>query len=540
MRVSGNIVDVINGEIFSGTIEFKDGFIKSISRDTVKYETYILPGLIDAHCHIESSMLCPSEFARITSVCGTIATVSDPHEIANVLGIEGVFFMMDNGRQVPFRFFFGAPSCVPATPFETAGASIDEETIDILLRDPHIKYLSEMMNFPGVINNDPVVMKKIAIAKKYHKPIDGHAPGLTGETLKKYIGAGITTDHETFRYEEGEEKISLGMKLIIREGSAAKNFETLSPLIEKYPHLCMFCTDDIHPDELVTGHINTIVKKAIQSGIDIMKVLRCACVNPVLHYGLDTGLLRVGDKADFIQVNSLEEMHVIRTFVNGEVVAENGKTYMTSTNTIHVNRFETNKKTIEDFLIPGIKERTANIIEVENKQIITGWLRSKLKPQKGFFKADPERDILKLALICRYNDTRPVVAFVKNFGLKKGAIASSVSHDSHNILVVGVSDEDICRAVNLVIENKGGFSVVSEDFQEVLTLPIGGLMTDEDGYKVAKRYSILDGLAKRLGSQLDSPFMTLSFMALPVIPRLKLSDQGLFDVDRLRFIEVLD
>ncbi|MBP8625512.1 MAG: adenine deaminase [Syntrophorhabdales bacterium] len=540
MRVSGNIVDVLNKEIFPGTIEFRDGIIASIVKERHRYETYILPGFIDAHCHIESSMLCPSEFARIASTHGTVATISDPHEIANVLGIDGVYFMMENGKQVPFNFYFGAPSCVPATPFETSGASIDIEAIEMLLKNPQIKYLGEMMNFPGVINNDPLVMNKIVIAKKYNKPVDGHAPGLSEEALRKYIDAGITTDHETFTYEEGEEKISLGMKLIIREGSAAKNFDTLSPLIEKYPDSCMLCSDDKHPDDLTRGHINSIVKKAIFLGIDPMKVLKSACINPVFHYNLDIGLLRIQDWADFIEVDDLVNLNIIKVYIKGEIVTENRASKISSIKPDYVNRFEAKPKMPYDFALPGNNKRIANIIEAINDQIITGWIKLPLNPEKGFFRTDIEKDILKIALICRYADKPPVVAFVKNFGLKKGAIASSVSHDSHNIVAVGTNDEDLSRAVNLIIENKGGLAIAAADTEEVLPLPVAGLMADGDGYRIGERYSIIDSLTKKFGSNLYSPFMTLSFMALPVIPRLKLTGKGLFNVDESRFIDVFE
>lgn len=540
MRVSGNIVDLFQGRIFPGTVEVAEGRIVSITKEKTSNGTFILPGFIDAHCHIESSLLCPSEFARIAVVHGTVATISDPHEIANVLGLEGVYFMMNNGRQVPFYFYFGAPSCVPATPFETAGAVLGIEETALLLGDPEIKYLGEMMNYPGVINADPTVMGKIAIAKSLDKPIDGHAPGLIGDALKAYIKAGISTDHETFKYEEGEEKLHLGMKIIIREGSAAKNFDTLFPLIEKYPDRCMFCSDDKHPDELVAGHINEMVKKAIHLGLDPIKVLRVACLNPVIHYNLDSGLLRKGDRADFIEVDSMENLHVLRTFIGGKIVAEEGVPRIDAINPACINRFAAKSTVPGDFAVKGRNDKIANIIEAISGQVTTGWLRVKLKAENGLFHSDPERDILKIALICRYAERPPVVAFVKNFGLKKGAIASSVSHDAHNIIAVGVRDEDLCRAVNLVIKNKGGLALVSDEIEEILPLPLAGLMSQGDGYRVAEKYASLDRMAKGLGSRLKAPFMTLSFMALPVIPRLKLTDRGLFNVEESKFIDIFE
>lgn len=540
MEISGNIVDILNNRVFPGTIEFKNGVITSIRKDNHNYKTFILPGFVDAHCHIESSMLCPSEFARIAITHGTVACVSDPHEIANVLGLEGIYFMMDNGSKTNFKFFFGAPSCVPATELETSGATIDLVALEMLLKNPKIKYLSEMMNFPGVINNDPIVKEKLNLAVRYNKPIDGHAPGLRGEALKKYISAGITTDHETFCFEEGEEKINLGMKLIIREGSAAKNFDTLSPLIEKYPHMCMLCSDDKHPDDLVAGHIDSIVKKALLAGIEPIKVLTSCCVNPVVHYKLDLGLLRVGDSADFIEVDNLKNLNVLKTYINGELVAENGVSLIPSINPVCLNKFEVKKKSPSDFAKAGSYPRIANVIEAIDGQVITGHVKLPMKPKKGFFVPDISNDILKLALVCRYLDKPPVVAFVKNFCLKKGAMASSVSHDSHNIVAVGTNDKDICRAVNLIIKKKGGLSIVSDDIEEILPLPVGGLMAEGDGYMVADKYSKLNRLAKDFGSTLSAPFMTLSFMALPVIPQLKVTDNGLFHVGERRFIGLFE
>ncbi len=534
MKVSGNIADVINSTIYPGTILINDGKIIDITRDNKRYSTYILPGFIDSHVHIESSMLVPSEFARLAVVHGTVASVSDPHEIANVLGINGVRFMIENGKTVPFNFFFGASPCVPATTFETSGASIDAEGIEELLGKEDIKYLSEMMNFPGVINEDTDTMEKIAAAKRHGKPVDGHAPGLRGEQLKKYISAGISTDHETFQYEEGVEKISLGMKLLIREGSAAKNLDALSPLIQQYPDKCMLCSDDKHPDDLVAGHINELVKKCLHLGIDIMTVLRCACVNPAIHYGLDTGLLRIGDYADFIEVDNFERFDILKTYINGEMVAEHGKTLLPHVSVTIPNNFKATPKSAGDFFISG-EERPINIIEVINNQVITGRASMTGKASGGNIVSDVERDILKLVVVNRYENCPPAIGFVKNFGLKRGAIASSIAHDSHNIVAVGSTDEDICNAVNLVIKHMGGLSVAYDNVREILPLPVAGLMSNEDGYGIAQRYSRLDHLAKQLGSFLSSPFMTLSFMALLVIPKLKLSDKGLFDGERFQF-----
>jgi adenine deaminase len=539
MKISANIVDILNSTIYPGTISIQNGTIAAISRDNESYDTFILPGFIDAHVHIESSMLAPSEFSRLAAIHGTVATVSDPHEIANVLGINGVRFMIENGNSVPFKFYFGAPSCVPATVFETSGASIGRYEIETLLKSNEIKYLSEMMNFPGVIGGDPDVMAKIKIAKEYGKPIDGHAPGLRGETLKRYIDAGISTDHETFQYDEGEEKLSLGMKLLIREGSAAKNFDTLSHLITKYPEQCMLCSDDKHPDDLVDGHINSLVKRAIIMGIDKMIILKCACVNPALHYGLDVGLLRVGDDADFIEIDDLSSFNILKTYIKGRVVAENGKPLLPYIAVNSINNFKTAMHNAGEFAIKAGGSK-AHIIEAINHQVITGSVQAMLKKENGYIIPDIERDILKLTVVNRYGNSLPAIGFVKNFGLVKGAIASSVSHDSHNIVAVGVTDEDICNAVNLVIEHKGGLAVSYDNAREILPLPIAGLMSDGDGFSVARSYSRIDRLAKQLGSHLDAPFMTLSFMALLVIPKLKLSDRGLFDGERFNLIDLFE
>lgn len=536
MNVSGNIVDILDSRIYPGTVLVRDGRIEDIIEGGT-YPTWIIPGFIDSHVHVESTLLAPSGFARLAAVHGTVAAVCDPHEIANVLGIAGVEFMIENGAAVPFGFNFGAPSCVPGTPFETAGASLGPEEIEKLLKRRDVKFLAEMMNFPGVINRDPEVMEKIALAVKYGKPVDGHAPGLRGGMLNKYISAGISTDHETCGYDEGVEKLSLGMKLLIREGSAAKDFDTLSPLISRYPDQCMFCSDDLHPDDLAAGHINELIKRGRGLGIDIFTLLKCACLNPARHYGLETGLLRKGDYADFLEVDGLESLNVLKTYLKGELAAEKGSPLLESRRVPRPNRFDTGYKKPADFVVAATGA-CINVIEAADGRIVTGRAQAEPKSVNGNIVSDTGRDILKIAVTNRYADRPPAIGFIRNFGFRKGAIASSVAHDSHNIVAVGVADEDICSAVNLVIEDRGGLAAVGDDFREVLPLPVAGLMSDGDGYAVAKRYSYLDGLAKRLGSRLHSPYMTLSFMSLLVIPRLKLSDRGLFDSESFRFIDL--
>ena len=532
-------MDVVSGSSYPGTLEIKNSRISSIERGGGPYDTYIVPGLIDAHVHIESSMMVPSEFARLAVRHGTVAAVSDPHEIANVLGARGVNFMIENSRQTAFKFYFGAPSCVPVTIFETSGSSLGPEQLEELLKRDDIKYLSEMMNYQGVLDEDKLVMRKIAIAKKYGKRIDGHAPGLTGNSLRKYIDCGITTDHETCSYPEGLEKIKYGMKVQIREGSAAKDLEALLPLLDEHPDFCMFCSDDKHPNDLVQGHINESVRKALQQGIDPVKVLRCACLNPVRHYNLDVGLLQKGDYADFVVVDNLEHFNVLKTFINGRLVAEAGETLLPGVSFEAVNNFFVRRKTAEEFSVMT-KGSIVNVIVAEDGQLITKNMRETPMDFGGKAVSDISRDIVKIVVVNRYHDAPPAVGFIRNIGLKKGAIASSVAHDSHNIVAAGVTDEDIARAVNIVIENRGGLSVVYEDTEKGLPLPVAGLMSERDGFEVAKKYSELDGLAKELGSKLSAPFMTLSFMTLLVIPEIKLSDKGLFDSRKFGFMPLFE
>ncbi|MBY5952134.1 adenine deaminase [Algoriphagus marincola] len=538
MTIQAQLVDIHHRQIRSVNLTIKDGQISKIEETAPDSSLpYLMPGFIDAHVHVESSMLVPSEFARLAVVHGTVATISDPHEIANVCGIEGVDYMIANGKQVPFHFFFGAPSCVPATPFETAGAEIDVQGIEELMSRPEILYLAEMMNWPGAVNRDPIVMEKIEISKKYGKPIDGHAPGLMGDQAEKYVSAGPSTDHECFTYEEGLGKIKLGMKIAIREGSAAKNFEALIDLIDEYPEMIMFCSDDKHPDNLAISHINELAARAVAKGKDLFDVLKAACLNPIEHYSLNVGQVRAGDPADFILVKDLKKFEVLATYIKGQKVAESGKTLIPRVNNEVINNFNTSLKKLEDFRIPasGTKVR---VIEALDGQLITPEIKGEILIRDGFGESNLEKDILKITVVNRYEDAPPAVAFIKNFGLKTGAIASSVGHDSHNIIAVGIDDASICRAVNLLIEAKGGVSAVSGKKEEILPLPVGGIMSPEDGYQVAEAYTRIDRMAKEMGSSLNSPFMTLSFMALLVIPDLKLSDKGLFDGRKFEFCDL--
>lgn len=535
--ISGNIVDVLQEKIYPGTLEIRDGRIISLRRDSRQYSTYIVPGLIDAHVHIESSMLVPAEFGRLAVIHGTVGVVSDPHEIANVLGIAGVRHMLSNSRMSPVTFCFGAPSCVPATAFETAGAHFGIAETEELLGDSAIAYLSEMMNYPGVISRDAGVMSRIALARRYGKCVDGHAPGLSGAQLQQYISAGITTDHEAIDREEALEKIRNGMKILIREGSAARNFSDLHYLIEEYSGACMFCSDDKHPDDLLRGHINEMVKRALGLGYDPMKVFRCASVNPVRHYGMDIGLLQEGDYADCAVVDNLRDFAILKTYIKGEAVAERGRSLIPRRDAEIINNFSAERKAASDFVLRQ-EGSHIRVIEVIDGQLVTNSVRLEPKVSGGWVISDIDRDILKITVVNRYRNERPAVAFVRNFGLKEGAIASSVSHDSHNVVAVGVTDEDIAHAVNTVIEFRGGLAVVRNGRSEVLPLPVAGLMTDEDGFQVAGNYAKMESLARNLGSGLRSPFMALSFMALPVIPKLKLTDRGLFDGEVFSFVDL--
>jgi len=549
--VAGNLVNLIDKTICPAIIEIAAGKIDSIQlTGTIPDPAlpFITAGFVDAHVHIESSMLIPSEFARLAVVHGTVATVSDPHEIANVVGIQGVEYMIENGNTVPFKFNFGAPSCVPATTFETAGATLDATAVEELLKRPEIKYLSEMMNFPGVLFKDEEVMQKIAAAHTLGKPVDGHAPGLMGDKAQQYIEAGISTDHECFTLEEALDKLQRGMKILIREGSAAKNFEALAPLIKNWSNQMMFCSDDKHPDSLVLGHINQLCARAVAKGIDVFDVLNMACINPVAHYKLDVGTLQQGQAADFILLKDLQNFEVIQTWIDGVLVAENGHSLIETKPWHSINHFDCKPVSVADFNYPlnkwGDDENFEQVyvIEALDGQLITNKLLKAITDfeiKENALHSSVANDLLKLVVVNRYTQSPIAKTFIKNFGLKKGALASSVAHDSHNIVAVGVDDESLCKAVNMVIRSTGGIAATDGSDAHIIALPVAGLMTTENGYVVAEAYTRIDQFAKQeLGATLQSPFMTLSFMALLVIPHLKLSDLGLFDGDRFAFTEM--
>ncbi len=535
--VRGNVVDPESRTIRPAEVEVRDQHICAIRETQRPCSSFLLPGFIDAHIHIESSMLAPSEFARAAVTHGTVATVSDPHEIANVLGIAGIQFMLDDAARVPLKVCIGVPSCVPATLFETAGAALDADDVASLLENPRLGYLSEMMNYPGVLHQDQQVMAKLAAAQRIGKPIDGHAPGLRGDEAAAYFAAGITTDHECTTKDEALDKLAAGAKILIRDGSAARNFDALYSLIDEFPERVMFCSDDKHPDQLQENHINRLVRLAVSRGQDMMNVLRCACVNPIDHYGLDVGRLRVGDKADFIEVSDLSTFDIQRTFIDGAIVAEQGAATFSVKASPLKNHFHCQPIEVSDIQLPA-KAKNIRVMEAVEGELITTSSIHPAKIENGYVVPDVQRDLLKIAVVNRYQTAPPAVAFVKNFGLQRGAIASSVSHDCHNIVVVGASDSAMCQAVNAIVQHQGGLAAVDDDQTLVLPLPIAGLMSNQSFEHVGNQYRQLNELAKRLKSPMKAPFMTLSFMTLLVIPALKLSDQGLFDAEKFEFVSV--
>jgi adenine deaminase len=542
--VTGYIVDVFSQRIYKGRVYVNVfGQIERIEEVDVCEERYIMPGFIDSHVHIESSMLTPSEFARSAVVHGVVATVSDPHEIANVMGVEGIEYFIENGKQSGFKFFFGAPSCVPAAPFETSGARLGVEEIDYLLHKNDIWYLSEMMNFPGVIAEDTEVMGKIAIAKKLNKQIDGHAPCLSGNSLEKYIAVGITTDHECMDICEAEEKISLGMKILIREGSAAKNFDALYPLINQYPSHVMLCTDDSHPDDLKNGYINKLVDKALSNGIDFFNLIKAAAVNPVVHYGIPVGLLRAGDFADFIIADSIKPgFKILQTYISGKLVYDRvGERINLHRPKIEIkNNFQATPLKLEDIRIEALSRKNIRAIKVIDKELFTENIV--VKPSVLYDNnliSSTDNDILKIVVLNRYvPDSKPVIGFINGFGLKRGALAGTVAHDSHNLIAIGVDDTSIIKCVNAVIEASGGIAVYADGVTDILPLPVAGIISDKGVDEVATNYDRINKKAKQIGSLLTSPFMTLSFMALIVIPKLKICDKGLFDVNKFCYTDL--
>jgi adenine deaminase len=534
MNISGNIIDIHKRKIYPGTICTEGELISRIVREERGFENYILPGLIDAHIHIESSMCTPGAFAMTAVSRGTTGVVSDPHEIANVLGIDGVKFMIDDAAKVPVKFWFGAPSCVPATSFESSGAVIDSQGLEELLKLPEVKYLAEMMNFPGVIFEDPEVLRKISVAKRSGKPIDGHAPGLSGEDLKKYVKAGISTDHECSTMAEALEKISLGMEILIREGSAARNLDALKDLIATHPDMVMLCSDDLHPEMLGKRHINKVVAKLVSEGYDLFDILRSCTINPAAHYGLDAGLLRPGDPADFIVVDDPRDMNVLETWIDGKKVWDRGQTLFDYTGSEPLNKFYCTGIEKQQITVRRTGEKM-RIIEALEGELITREILADFQTGEWVLP-DLNRDILKIVVKDRYNNAPPATAFIKGFGLKRGAFASSVAHDSHNIICIGTNDDDIVNSINELVKMQGGLIFTNGNYIISLPLPIAGIMSDKPVFEVASRYEKMSEKVRESGCSLSAPYMTLSFMALLVIPELKLSDRGLFNGKIFQFV----
>ncbi|MDQ3017795.1 MAG: adenine deaminase [Bacteroidota bacterium] len=533
--LESNIIDPVNRRIGFGKTVVANSRIESIEIGEVVREglPYLLPGFIDAHIHIESSMLTPPAFARIAVKHGTVATVSDPHEIANVCGIEGVRYMVDLGRKSGFKFYFGAPSCVPATPFETSGASLPLSDIRELFESKDTHNLAEMMNYPAVLANDPLVMDKIQLAKEYNLNIDGHAPGLKGKDAARYAAAGITTDHECTTLEEALDKIDAGMHIIIREGSAAKNYDALHTLINSHPDKVMFCSDDKHPDDLLRGHINQLVTRSLDEGYDMLDILRITCVNPIVHYKLDVGQLQTGDPADMILVEDLTSWNIQSTWIAGQQVYDGAKVSLPTVSIPIINSFGIKNILIDDLSL-SLNKGKVNIIRAINGAIITEHDREMM--EEGLFESNIDRDILKIVVVNRYQDAVPAVALIRGFGMKDGAIASSVAHDSHNIVAVGTNDADLAACINEIIHHKGGVAATKNKEHRSMALPVAGLMSTLSAEEVGHAYESIDLYVKtKIGCELDAPFMTLSFMALLVIPSLKLSDLGLFDGKKFEF-----
>jgi adenine deaminase len=536
MKILGHLVDIHKRDIYPAEIVVSGGLISKVERIDNAPDVLIMPGLIDAHIHIESSMVTPGAFAMAAVKHGTIGVVSDPHEIANVLGIEGVNFMIDDAKKVPLYFWFGAPSCVPATGFETSGAVLTKKEVGKLLDMPGIKYLSEMMNFPGVINDVKEVMNKLRLAENAGKPVDGHAPGLTGDDLIKYVSSGISTDHECSSLEEAEEKIALGMKILIREGSAARNLMALKNIFKTNPEMLMLCSDDLHPEMLNKRHINKLVVGLISEGFNVFDVIRSVTINPVNHYNLEAGLLREGNNADFILVNSLKEMNVLETWIGGKRVFADEKVMFSYKPGRIINNFNCEKIIESDVHIRN-QNKNFRVIKAFDGQLTTKQIIAKATNKK-YIEPDINKDILKIIVKDRYKDSQIVVGFVNGFGLKRGAFASSIAHDSHNIICVGTNDSDIVSAVNEIVKLKGGLAVSSDGKINSLQLNIGGIMTNRLCDDVASEYEILSDQVKLLGCKMKAPFMALSFMALLVIPELKIGDRGLFDVNKFELVSL--
>ncbi len=550
MNIKGHIVDVVRREIYDGELVVEGERIVEVRRCELGdgVWSYLLPGFIDSHVHIESSMMVPRKFARIAAIHGTTGVIADPHEIGNVLGVEGVDYMIRSGREAQFNFCFGAPSCVPAVggDIETSGAVIGADDIEKLMERDDIGYLAEMMNYPGVLSGDKEVLRKIEAARRNGKPVDGHAPGLTGRQRDMYTATGISTDHECSTLEEGRSCINAGMKVIIREGSAAKDYERLSPLIGESPNMVMLCTDDCHPDDFVRGHINSIVKRAIADGYDLWDILQVACVNPQKHYNQHWGLLQAGDPATYIMVDSLNQhFRVESTVIRGQEVFNYNASLPSEISpkgdedvyTQFPNRFMAKPITAADISIDIKSGDTAHVILASDGSLLTQHEKILLTGNPLTDMRYPWNEVQKIVVYNRYEpDAKPVVGLIRGFGIKCGAIAGSVAHDCHNIVAVGSSDEYLVRAINRVVEMKGGQVVVGPDEMLDIPLPIAGLMAPMSGHEIAFRTLLLHEMVRTIGCPMKSPFITMAFMCLPVIPEIKITDKHLMDTKTMSVI----
>jgi adenine deaminase len=537
-KISGNIFSAEKRVFIKGHLIFDEKILRIEADDTIVDESYILPGLIDAHIHIESSMLSPVEYSRVALMHGVVAAVTDPHEIANVCGMDGVHFMIENAAHTPMKIFTGIPSCVPATDFECSGTTIGLKETEALLKSGKCSHLSEMMNFPGVIFDDPDVHAKIKLAQRFNKRIDGHAPMLRGDQLKKYVDAGISTDHECSTIDEALEKVTLGMKIMLRESSASKDFSKLDKLIELHPESIMFCTDDCHPDELQNHYIDDLVRRSLKNGYSIFDIFKASTQNAIVHYGLNVGLLQTGDCADFIVVDNLENFQVQKTYIDGrEVFGENGIIIPQSDINL-INNFFKNQVSGSDIMIEAQPGKRLNVIEVIPDSLLTKHITVPISSANEYLEPDVANDILKIVVLNRYQKAVPAVGFIKGFGLITGAMGGSIAHDSHNIVVIGTDDDSIIKAIHLIQSNRGGLVVANNEIEKILPLPIAGLMSDKPCEVIAIEYRNLNAIIKSMGSKLNAPFMTMAFMSLLVIPEIKLGDRGLFDGNQFKFIDL--
>lgn len=534
--IEGNIVDVLTGEIFPGRIGHEGGVITSVERTPGPFRSFLVPGFIDCHVHIDSSLLCPSRFAEAAVPHGTTAVVTDPHEIANVLGVPGIAWMREDAACAPFRVFFTAPSCVPATPFETSGATLGPAEVEKLLAEDDVVALGEVMNYHGAIARDPDVMAKIRAARVSGKPIDGHGPLLAGNALREYLSLGISTDHECTGAAEAFEKHDLGMRILVRDGSAAKNLAALAPFARMHEFLLV--TDDILASDLLAGHLDTRLATAVSLGVEPLHALRAATIRPAEHYRLPLGAMAKGRKADAVRVADLSSFAVEEVYIGGTLVAAGGAAAFAPRPVPMPGAIRIAPKGADDFALPASgRSAKVRVIRVIPDEIVTGSETADLRVEHGRVVPDAGRDVLLISVVNRYREAPVASGFVSGFGLKTGAIASSVAHDSHNIIAVGTNPGDMAAAVGAIVRESGGLAACGGGSATVLPLPLAGLMSGDPPRDVHERLERLHAAACGMGCVLPRPFMTLSFLSLLVIPRLKIGDRGLFDADAFRFVE---